>query len=151
MSADDLGRWFADLEKRATDRESAVNDAYQHLDNAGLVNRVTVHRYVCARGCGVRAVVIRLGDRVIMRTRDYKFSPGFNEARSVESARARNTLDGARHWPGHTYDVSALAEWGPTAGMDVNCRHATTTALAVDVLANVADVSPGHPGPPTLL
>ena len=47
----------------------------------------------------------------------------------MESARARNTLDGERHWPGHTYDVDELAESGPDVGFDVICRHITATVM----------------------
>ncbi|BBZ60134.1 hypothetical protein [Mycolicibacterium monacense] len=147
----DLGRWFTDLLQAAEDRAQAVHDAYQHLENAEVVSKVTVHRYLC-RKCGKpRATVIRLGDRTLARTHDYKFSPGMNADRSVPSARARNTLDGDRHWPGHTYDVDELAEWGPDAGFDVNCRHVTATVFARDVLAITSGVTPGHPGKPTLL
>lgn len=148
---DAIGRWWGELEASTTDRDSAIHDAYQHLENAGLVNKVVVHRYRCRRDWCLLATVIRLGDTIIARTRDNKLSPGMNLDRSVEAARIKNTLDGRRHWPGHTFDVSDLSEWGPVAGMDMSCRHVLKTVLAVDVLATVDGVKPGHPGPPTLL
>ena len=145
----DLSEWWRQLRATADDDAQAIHDAYQRLENAGLISKVTVHRYLCHR-CGKPcATVIRLGDNTIARTRDNKFSRGLNTERSVESARARKTLDGERHWPGHTYDVDALAEWG--AGFDANCRHMTATVMARDVLAMTRDVTPGHPGKPTLL
>jgi hypothetical protein len=147
----DLGEWFLQLLDAAEDHSQAIHDAYQQLENAGLISKVTVRRYLC-RKCGKPcATVIRVGDRTIARTRDYKYSPGFNRGRSVEAARAKNTLDGERHWPGHTYDVDQLAEWGRVAGFDVNCRHMTATLLAVDVLEATRGVAPGHPGRPIML
>lgn len=138
----------------ASDDHAQAHDAYQQLENAGLIGKVTVHSYRCRR-CGPRATVIRLGDHTIVRTRDYKFSPGMNLDRSVESARAKNTLDGDRHWPGHTYDVDQLVDqlagFEPSAGFTVACRHVVETILAEDVLAITAGVQPGHPGKPTLL
>ena len=145
-----LGDWFRDLLNASSDRTEAIHAAYQQLENARLVNRVVLHRYQCRRGC-VLGVVVRIDGMTLCRTRDYKLSHGLNDARSVESARRRNTIDGERHWPGHTFDVGDLAGWGDGAGMDMNCRHVTHTAKAVDVLAQVEGVAPGHPGKPTLL
>ncbi len=148
---DDIGAWWAELEASTTDRDSAIHNAYQQLDNAGLVSKVVVHRYRCRRrGCEL-ATVIRVGDAVIARTRDNKLSPGLNLDRTVPAARIKNTLDGRRHWPGHTFDVAKLAEWGPAAGMGMECHHVLGTVLAVDVLATVDGVRPGHPGEPTKL
>ena len=145
----DLSEWWRQLRAAADDDAQAIHDAYQRLENAGLISKVTVHRYLCHRCGRPCATVIRLGDNTIARTRDNKFSRGLNTERSVESARARKTLDGERHWPGHTYDVDELAEWG--VGFDANCRHMTATVIARDVLAMTRDVTPGHPGKPTLL
>ena len=146
-----LAAWFARLLADADDRADALDHAYQSLVNADLVNRVVLRRYQCrSRGCVV-GTVVRIGGRVICRTRDYKFSPGINEARSVEAARAKNTLDGKGHWPGHTYDVSAVADLGSDAGMDMNCRHVMRTVLAADILAAVEGIEPGRPGAPVLL
>lgn len=136
------------LMSRAADHSQATHETYQALENAGLINRVVVHRYLCRKG-HVLAEVIRVGSSTVARTRDYKLSPGMNLDRSVEAARARNTLDGDRHWPGDTFDVGDLATWGQQAGIDMNCRHALRTVLATDILAATRDVIPGHPGPPT--
>lgn len=147
----DLTAWFHDLLKSSEDHKKAIHDAYQHLENAGLISRVTVHRYLCSKCGKPRATVIRIGGRTIVRTKDYRNSPGLNVQRSVETARKRRTLDGDRHWPGHTYDVDELAEWGPTTGFDVNCRHVHATIMAAEVLELTKDVTPGHPDKPTLL
>ena len=146
----DYGEFLRQLLRAARDRTEAIHTAYQRFENAGLISKVTVHRYLCKR-CGKKlATVIRLGDTTIARTTAYKFSPGLNQKRSVESARERNTLDGDRHWPGHTYDVGELAaEWG--AGFDVNCRHVTATVRAADVLEITRGVTPGHAGAPAML
>ncbi len=152
MSHEDaIAAWWRELAAAATEHDEAIHNAYQHLNNNGLVNKVVVHRYLCRRDGCVLATVIRLGDTTIARTRDNKLSPGMNRERTVESARRKNTLDGNRHWPGRTFDVGSLSEWGSVAGMDMSCRHVLKTVLAVDVLAVVDGVKPGHPGPPTRL
>lgn len=145
----ELDAWFQALITDSNDRAAALHDAYQHLENAGLLNRVVVHRYLCAKGNCKLATVVKIGDSVIARTKDYKFSPGVNAQRSVESARGRNTLDGERHWPGHTFDVSDLAGWGDQAGLDMNCRHVLRTVMANDILAAVEGIAPGHPAAPS--
>ena len=94
----DYGEFLRQLLRDAKNRTEAIHTAYQHFENAGLILHVIVHRYLC-KGCGKKlATVIRLGDTTIARTTDYKFSPGLNLERSVESARERSTLDGDRHW-----------------------------------------------------
>lgn len=147
----DVGAWWQAMVDATPNRDEAVHDAYQYLQNTGLINKVTVHRYVCRKAGCVLATVVRLGDTVLARTRDYKLSPGLNLNQTVESARVKNTLDGNRHWPGHTFDVTELATWGESAGMPMNCRHVVNTTRFVDVLAAATDVRPGHPGAPTLL
>ena len=104
-----------------------MHNAYQRLANAGLVSKVTVHRYQCGKCSKVLSYRFRLGDTTIARTVDCKYSPGLNLRQSVAAARERNTLDGERHWPGHTYDVDKLANCGPQANFDVACRHVTAT------------------------
>lgn len=147
---DDLGQWWKQLTDQAEARADALHHAWQTLENAGVLNHVVVHRYLCRHRRGhPLATVIRVSGVTVVRTRDYKFSPGLNAERSVETARAKNTLDGERHWPGPTLDVTDLAEWGPQAGVDMNCRHALRTVLAQDILAASADVRPGHPGKPS--
>jgi hypothetical protein len=153
MPAPDVSEWFEGLLAAAAaageDHTQAIHEAYQHLENAGLISQVTVHRYLCKK-CGKPcATVIRLGNRKFARTRDYKFSPGYNVNHSVEAARARRTLDGNRHWPGHTYDVDELAD--SELAIQITCRHVTPNVSAADVLAVTRDVAPGHPGKPTLL
>ncbi len=150
QTGDVVAQW-RQLMADADDHTEAIHRAYQQLGNAKLIPRVTVHRFQCGKCGKVLATVIRLGDTTIARTADYKYSRGLNLRRSVAAARERNTLDGERHWPGHTYDVDQLARGGPKAGFDVACRHVTTTVAAFDVLAVTRDVTPGHPGKPTRL
>lgn len=149
MNEDEIGTWFRGLLDAAQQESQAIDSAYQQLENADLLNRVVVHRYICRKaGCKL-ATVVRLDGRLIARTRDYKLAPGTNEARSVPRAREKNTLDGSRHWPGHTFDVSGLAGWGDSAGIDMNCRHGLRTVLANDIVSTVGDTRPGHPGAPS--
>lgn len=147
--SDRIGEWFAALLASAEDEREALDEAYQQLENAGLVSKVTVHRYLCKTAGCILGTVVRLRGRTLARTKDYKLAPGTNAARSVESARTKNTLDGARHWPGHTFDVDELATWGDTAAMDMNCRHGLRTVRALDVLAASSEARPGHPGKPS--
>lgn len=140
---------------RNTDRRDAIEAAYQQLDNAKLVGKVVVHRYLCRNGGHPLATVIRISDVTIVRTRDYKFSPGMNRERTVESARRKNTLDGNRHWPGCTYDVTDLAAsdtGGTFFAVDMSCRHDPKRMVrAIDVLTVTENVAPGHPSKPTIL
>lgn len=146
---DGLGQWWQQLNARLQGRDEALHHAWQSFENAGVLNHVVVHRYLCRHHGHPLATVIRVSGVTVVRTRDYKFSPGLNAERSVEMARVKNTLDGERHWPGLTLDVTNLAEWGPQAGVDMNCRHALRTVLAQDILAACADARPGHPGKPS--
>jgi hypothetical protein len=131
------------------DHAEAIHDAYQKFENAGLISKVTVHRYLCSKCGKPRATVIRLGDRTIARTTDYKFSRGYNVSHSAEGARASRTLDGNQHWPGHTYDIDELA--AAELSFQVTCRHMNAHVAAAAVLALTRDVKAGHPGAPTRL
>lgn len=148
--SDGLGDWFSLVLKQHDERVDAIADAHQQLVSNGLLSRVTVLRYMCGRGCQL-ATVFRISGTTLCATRDYKYSPGMNEAQSVPTARVKNTLDGDRHWPSHVFDVEALAEWGVHAGMSINCRHYRGTLNAVDVLATVGDTAPGKPIAPIRL
>lgn len=150
MPDSELSDWMRQLFADTEDRDAAIQTAWQHVERAGLVSKVTVHRYICDR-CGPLATVIRLGDDLIAYVRDYKLSPGMNRDKSVETARSRNTLDGKRHWPSHAYDLNTLATGGPQAGFDVVCRHIATTVRAVDAVRIADGIRPGHPGRPTRL
>lgn len=145
-----VSEWFRALLANARDKSAAAHDAYQELDNAGVLNHVVVHRYLCRKGCKL-ATVIRIDGAVIARTKDNKLSPGANAARSVEAARIKNTLDGERHWPGDTFNVADLAGWGDKATIGMNCRHGLRSVTASSIMETVGDTRPGHPGKPTML
>ncbi|MGG5260822.1 hypothetical protein [Phycicoccus avicenniae] len=148
---DELDVWFTTLLAEHEDRGRALDSAYQSLENAGVLNRVVVHRYICARrGCKL-ATVIRVGGRLIARTGGYKLAPGTNLSSSVESARLKNTLDGERHWFGRTFDVLDLVEWEGAAGLPMNCRCRLRVVSAVDIVEEVGDTQQGHPGAPSLI
>lgn len=156
MDETDLNEWFTALMQSADDSADALQRAYQALrdtnDSRGvpLLNRVTLHRYQCTRGCQI-ATVFRAGQTTLCAVRDYKYSRGLNAAQSVQSAREKNTLDGDRHWPSHVFDVDSIAEWGEDTGMSITCRHFRGTLSGARVLRDVADASPGKPGRPTRL
>lgn len=154
---DSLAALLALAEEAKVDHEAT----WQKLENAGLLNRVKVQEYRCAKGCRL-ALVIRLGDVVLMRTRDYVMRPHTNEARSVATARARNTLNGSDHWPGHTFNVGQSAgqldraSWGEAIvgdrfRADANCKHGLRTLDFVAVLASIKDTRPGFPNKPCIM
>lgn len=149
-NGESVADWWRTFVVSYRDRQEAIEDAYQHLENAGLISKVTVHRYLCQKCHKPVGTVIRAaGDEVIARTSDYKLAPGTNLAQSVASARAKNTLDGNRHWPGPTFDVSHLASFGESAAIAMNCRCRLRNVPAGDILATIQGVRPGHPGSPT--
>lgn len=146
----DVSKWLNELFSGA-DHDDAVQILWQRIADLGLVSKLTVHRYICAK-CGPIVTVIRLGHNTFASTRDYKQSVGMSRATSVRAAREKHTLDGDRHWPGHIYDVDQLARDHLARGNFIAaCRHVHTTLLAADVLAQSLMVKPGHPGAPTRL
>ncbi|KQZ10040.1 hypothetical protein ASD19_10835 [Microbacterium sp. Root53] len=146
----DLNDWFADLLRTSQHRAEARQRAHQTLESTGLLSKVTLHRFMCKRGCQI-ATVFRVGGSTLCAVRDYKYSPGLNAAQSVPEARAKNTLDGDRWWPSHVFDIEELAEWGDEAGMSMNCKHFRGTVTARTVLAACEGASPGKQNKPTIL
>lgn len=147
------GTALGQLMKQLEDDAAARDALHTHLKETGCLAKVTLHKYMCKRGCQI-ATVFRAGGVILCAVRDYKFSPGLNERVSVPAARERNTLDGNKHWPGHIYDVEHVERFSigeQKAGMDMNCRHRRGTVFARDVLAAVEGVTPGKPGAPTRL
>jgi hypothetical protein len=126
-----------------------AGEVFRALVDRDLLSKITLHRYRCRRGCPI-AVVFAVDDLLLCAVRDYKFSPGLNRVESVEAARAKNTLDGDRHWPSHVYDVKQLGG-DPKAGIWMACRH-YHGAVPIDAMtAAVEGVRPGHAGKPTIL
>lgn len=144
---------FTALLAQTEDRDAAIRELHRHLKDRGLLANVTLHKYMCKRGCQI-ATVFSAGGLILCAVRDYKFSPGLNNQVSVPEARERNTLDGERHWPGHVYDVAQIDRFSTgehKSGMDMNCRHRRGTVLAETVLRACEGVTPGKPGAPTRL
>jgi len=144
-----MGEWLAQALASADDARTALDDAYQHLVNLKLVNKVKVGEYRCHKGCTL-VTVVRLGVRTLARTTPTKYGRDLNAQRSVETARAKNTLDGDHHWPSYTFDVDALAET-PSNGFEANCWHKLRTIKPADVLDLCANVLPGKPGKPSII
>lgn len=135
------------------DRAAALDELYRHLRDNGHLSKVTLHRYMCRKGCQI-ATVFSAGGLILCAVRDYKYSPGLNDQASVPKARENNTLDGERHWPGHVYDVAQINGFSvgeDKAGMNMNCRHHRGTVLAETVLRACENATPGKPGAPTRL
>jgi hypothetical protein len=150
--SDELSDFFAALFASASDRDTAAHEGFQQLENAGVINKVIVGRYICGQGNCLLVKVIRVGDHTLARTKDHKVARGLNKEISVPAARRKNTLDGDRHWPGHTFDVDFLAGFGESAGLGAGCRHKPRRVIsAADVLAKTRDVKPGYPGAPFIV
>lgn len=132
------------------DRQQGIEAVYQQLDNAGLINRVVVHRFICQRrGCKL-GTVIRVHGLLILRTEPYKLAPRTNLEKSVEAARRSKTLDGDRYWPGHTVDVD-YHNFDEQMSFTMNCRCRERSVRVVDIISAVGDARPGHPGAPSRL
>lgn len=149
---------FLHLLEKSEDRQNAVDKIYYALrDTPGRLSKVTVHKYLCRRGCPIATVFV-LGGETFCAVRDYKYSPGMNAAKSVESARLKNTIDKDRHRPSHVYDLAQFAvehggvtTWLDGAGVTMDCRHSSATVLVGDIMRTIEGVKPGHPRKPTRL
>ena len=151
MSTDEqMGEWLAQVLASADDARTALDDAYQQLVNLKLVNKVKVGEYRCYKGCTL-VTVVRLGVRTLARTTPTKYGRDLNAQRSVETARAKNTIDGERHWPGMTVDVDAWASTDDGFLIQADCWHKLRTIKPGDVLALCANVRPGKPGKPSII
>lgn len=139
---------LADLIEHNHDRQEAIDAQYLILREGDQLNRYVLHRFMCAKGCQV-ATMFRYAGLTLCAVRDYKLSPGKNTAESVAEARRKNTLDGARHWPAHVYDVGELVKFD--AGMTMVCRHVSVTVNAGEALSIAETSRPGRPGKPSVL
>jgi hypothetical protein len=129
----------------------AIIAAYKALKVTGTLPGVTLHRYQCRqRGCTL-VVVFRLPAGVVAYTPPYRLSPGLTQRDTSESGRAKNSVDGANHWPAHGYDLADLAAWDGAAGIPIQCAHKRENLDPRDMLAAVANVTPGKPTRPTVL
>jgi hypothetical protein len=153
--ADKAGDLLRRLIELSNDDAKARDRLYVALRDDERLPLVTLHRYMCAaRGCQI-ATVFKAGGTVLCAVRDHTYSPGMSQALTTPSARARHTIDrDQRRWPSVVYDVTDLAdeaEASAQVGVLLACRHVRTSVLALDILAIVSGVTPGHPGPPTRL
>lgn len=146
----DLGLWLDGLFAHAKSRQDGIEQAWLQLDSQGYLSRVVVHRYICRDGCGVLGTVANIGGTILLRTRDYKPSPGLNRGRSTDAARQRNTLDGERHWPSYLIDLNRDAGH-PGANIVVVCKHGPKRIEYDHALQQAGQAIPGRPGKPTLL
>lgn len=146
----DLRLWLDGLLATTKSHQDGIEKAWIELERSGYMSRVVVHRYVCAGGCGVLGTVADIGGTILLRTRDYKPSPGLNRGRSVEAARKRNTLDGERHWPSYVIDLRRDSG-NPGANIEVVCKHGPKRIGYDHARARARAAWPGKPGKPTLL
>ncbi len=125
---------------------------YKALKATGKLKSVQVDKYLC-RGSGCTlAVIFQVPGRVVCWVPAYKNSPTLNDAASVASARAKNTVDGDRRWRERGYNVGDLAEFtggGMKAGIPVQCDHHRGTLDPQQVLS--AAGRPGQATRPKLL
>ena len=132
--------------------DNEIVATYKALKATRKLKSVQMDKYLC-RGSGCTlAVVFQVPGRVVCWVPGYKNSSKLNDAVSVASARAKNTLDGDRQWPEHGYNVGDLAEFtggGMKAMIPVQCRHYRGTLDPQDVLTGAA--RPGQATRPKLL
>lgn len=146
----DLGDWLAKVMADSASHQDGIEQAWQHLEKLDLISRVVVHKYICSRGCGVLGTVANIEGTILLRTRDYKPSPGLNRGRSVEAARIKNTLDGERHWPAYVIDLERDSG-DPGANIEIVCSHGPKRIAYVHALEQSRKARPGKPGKPTLI
>jgi hypothetical protein len=145
-----MDKWVDDLIASSRDHDEAIDSIHTHLRNAGLLSQLTMHKYQCKRGCQI-ATVFKASGLILCAVRDYKYSPGLNQAESVPAAREKNTLNGDNHWPSQVYDVVRLSKFGNDASVSLVCRHHNGSVRASDMLSVVEGVTPGRPTKPTRL
>lgn len=149
MNEEKAAQFLEEVFRRARDEVEAREAIYIALQNQKLLNRVTLHKYMCAKKNCQIARVFRVQNVTLCWVRDYKYSPGLNEQKTIAAAREKNTLDGDRHWPWHVHDLDDLVRF--ESYITMTCRHVRLSLFAKDVLDSVAGIEPGHPSKPTRL
>ncbi len=123
---------------------SEIVAAFKALKATGRLRGVIQAEYRCRRGCHL-GTVFAVPAGPMFYTPSYRLSPTRNDLTSVESARAKNTLDGNRTWKERGFDLTDLAEWEGSAAVDVQCNH--VEPLRLDPRAVVSKL--GRPGSPS--
>ncbi len=136
---DDLAALFA-LHQAQTEFLVAAYDAAPHSTRKAAL----LGEYRCRQRCGLLVAWQAPGPIRLARLRPYKLSAGKNQAKSTPSARAKNTLDGDRHWRSRVLVLDDLAGW-PGLALDLNCDHYAGHILASELLAEIAEARPGVP------
>jgi hypothetical protein len=124
-----------------------IRAAYEAMPREWL-KKILLVEYRCPnkRGCLLLRAWRSDDDRLLYYVCDYTLSPSRNAERTVESARKRNTLDGDRRWKPRAGDLSDLAEWGASIGLDLQCDHLDPVVVnGSDVLADAARATRGRP------
>ena len=111
------------------------------------IRAATVLEYRCrTKGC-LLLIAWRSPQGLLFYQPDYKLSPTMNTADSNESGRARNTLDGDRHWMPTAGSLDDFRGWGPTCALHMDCRHVRRPIPTDDLLAAAEAATPGNTRP----
>lgn len=124
-----------------------IRAAYEALPREMLRDALLVE-YRCPnrRGCLLLHAWRGSDGRLLYYVRDYRLSRARNADQTVESARRRNTLDGDRHWKPRAGDLTDLAGWGSSIGLDLQCDHLSPVVVtAADVTADADRATRGNP------
>lgn len=85
-------------------------------------------------------------DLTFYYVKDYKLSTRRTEDRTVASARAKNTLDGYRHFRPRAGRLEDFRGWGESVGLDLQCDHLDPVVVrAGDIFADAARATRGRP------
>lgn len=80
----------------------------------------------------------------------YRLSPTVTDSETVESARAKRTVDGSRRWRERAGSLDELIDFADglepkSVGLTVTCDHVRETVAAEELADTVAHATPGRP------
>lgn len=114
--------------ERAVERGKVADAIYEALRSTGRLPRQRALTYRCRnRARCLLLEVIPTPEGLLFHTPEYKLSRKLNEASSSESGRAKNTVDGQRHWRGHSFFEESAGN------CPVNCDHVRDAIELADV------------------
>lgn len=140
--SDETAATLYELLVRHRERGAILEAAWAAMPPADR-RRVTVLSYYCPnrRSCELLTVWQSPTGR-LLRLPPYKLSKETNTGESSEGGRRKNTRDGDRHWTPSFVPVDEL--W-PEVGLPLNCDHYRATWPVPDLLADLANGTPGEP------
>lgn len=131
--------------ERMTADGALIRAAYEAMPRAWLRSALLVE-YRCPNKKGCLLLHAWRQEFTYYYVKDYRLSPRRAEERTVASARAKNTLDGDRHFRPRAGRLQDFRGWGENVGLDLQCDHLDPVVVrAGDILADAAKATRGHP------